>query len=241
MPFFGLSKPWIAKLNTSTNTYSEALKVGEAVSTNVSPNYQNAKCYGDNREVEDVTEFVNAAVTLGVTRIPTAAGVMMFGHTTAQDGSETSNSEDTAGYLGYGFITAEMIGGVKKYRACILLKVKFTEGEEGYQTKGEQITFVTPTINGTAVALADGDWRKKSPAFDTEADADAWIQEMFNVETTSDDEEETDHVYTEAELNEMTVSQIEELATELGYEIGSGNKAEKIAAFLAAQAGTGTE
>jgi len=39
----------------------------------------------------------------------------------------------------------------------------------------------------------------------------------------------------------MTVSQIEDLATELGYEIGSGTKAEKIAAFLAAQTAAGED
>jgi len=234
MAYFGLSKPWIASLNVTTNKYSNALKIGEAVSTNVNPNYVKGELYGDNKQVENVNEFINANVTLGVTRLPATASPMLFGHSVEEDGTEKSNSEDNSPYVGYGFITAEMISGVKKYRACVLYKVQFTEGEEGFQTKGNQINFVTPQLNGTAVALDNGDWRIKSPAFDTEVAADEWIQEQFGVEITA-------HVYTEEELNALTVAQIEAIATERGYEIGSGTKAEKIAAFLTAQTAAGNE
>lgn len=176
MPNFGLSKPWIAKLNPATNTYSDAFKCGKAISTSVTPNYNEAPLYADNIQTENVTEFKNANVNIGTDRLPQQAAVVMFGHTVAKNGEESSRTEDEAGYIGYGFITAEIQSGVKKYRACVLLKVKMKEGEESFETKGESIVFKTPSLSGTAIANDNGEWRIKSPYYATEAEADKWIQ-----------------------------------------------------------------
>lgn len=181
MANFGLSKPWIAKLDPSTDTYSDAFKCGKAVNTTVTPNTNEGQLFADNQQTENVTEFKNASVVLGTDRLPVQAGNVLFGHNTQKDGSEVSNSDDASSYVGYGFITMEILDGVKKYRACILHKVKFAEGEESYQTKGDSITFSTPSLSGTALANNSGDWRTKSPYFETEDKADAWIKEKFNV------------------------------------------------------------
>lgn len=180
MANFGLSKPWIAKLNPN-GTYSDALKCGEAVNTSVTPNYNETPLYGDNRQTENVSEFKNAGVSLGATRMPIKASQVVFGHKITEAGEEKSNTDDTSNYVGYGFITAEMENGVKKYRACVLYKVKFKEGEESYETKGDSIVFKTPTLSGTAMARDDGEWRKKSPYFASEDEADKWIQTEFGV------------------------------------------------------------
>lgn len=65
--------------------------------------------------------------------------------------------------------------------------------------------------------------------------------ESFLTAQAGEETPEEPHVYTEEELTAMTVSQIEDLATELGYETGSGTKAEKIAVFLAAQTAAGED
>lgn len=180
MANFGLSKPWIAKYS-SAGKYTDAFQCGKAVSTAVTPNTVSASLYGDNQQVEQVVEFTNATVTLGVTSLPSEAGPMLFGHKADTAGVETSNTGDSGSYVGYGFVVASMDNGTKKYQACILHKVKFTEGEESYQTKGDQITFATPSLSGTAYGDDNGDWRTKSALFDTEAAADAWIQEKLGV------------------------------------------------------------
>lgn len=187
MANFGLSKPWMASLNPSTGAYSNAFKCGRAVNTSVVPNYNNGKMFADNQQVEDVSEFINASVTLGVDALPATAPSVLFGHTVGEDGTETSAANDSGTYVGYGFITNEVVDGVKKYRACLLLKVKFTEGEESYQTKGDSITFANPNLAGTALAVESGEWRKKSPYFTTETAADAWLQEELGVEQPDPD------------------------------------------------------
>lgn len=181
MANFGLSRPWIAKYNPETNRYNNAFKCGKAVNTSVTPNYNEASMFADNQQTENISEFKNANVSLGVDRLPVQAAGIMFGHTVKESGEEISKTEDSSGYVGYGFITAEMNSGIKKYRACVLLKVQFKEGEESYETKGDSIVFKAPALSGIAMAIDTGEWRKKSPYFDTEEEADQWIQTEFGV------------------------------------------------------------
>lgn len=181
MANFGLSHPWIAKLDPDTEKYSGACKCGMAINTSVTPAYNEASLYADNQERETVKEFKNAAVTIGTDRLPIQVAKVMFGHTEGTSGEEHHNVSDEPNYVGYGFITAEKTDGVKRYRACLLLKVLFSEGEESYETKGDSISFKTPTLSGTATALSDGEWRIKSPYFSTEAEADTWIQKKLGV------------------------------------------------------------
>ena len=176
MANFGLSKPWIAKYNPTTNNYSNAFKCGNAINTAVTPNFNEAGLFGDNRQVENVVEFKNANVSLGVDRMPVIAASVMFGHTVTEEGGEISKASDSANYVGYGFITSEMVDGVKRYRACFLYKVQFKEGEEAYETKGDSIVFKTPALSGTSMSIENGEWRDKSPYFDTEDGADQWLQ-----------------------------------------------------------------
>lgn len=178
MAFYGLSNPYIAKYN-SDGSYETGMNLGEGVSTEVTPAYAEGSLYGDNAQVEAVKEFTSADVTIGVTRVPAAAIPIMFGHTIGSDGVETSNANDSAGYFGYGFIVKKIESGVFKFQGCVLLKVQGTEGTESFQTKGDSVTFQTPSISGKAMAVANGDWRKKSGDFDTEADALAWIKTIL--------------------------------------------------------------
>lgn len=181
MANFGLSKPWVAKYNAETDQYSGGFKCSRAVSTSVTPSYNEASLFADNQQTENVREFKNASVNLGVDRLPLMASKTIFGHEVGENGEEISRTGDSANYVGYGFITAEMLDGVQKYRACLLRKVKFQEGEESYETKGDSIVFKTPSLSGVAMGTNQTDWRIKSPYFDTEAEADEWLQVKLNV------------------------------------------------------------
>lgn len=176
--YFGLSKPWIAKLN-SDGTYDNTnkFKNGAAISTTITPQYSEASLYADNKLDEYIKEFREADVELGVNAMPAVAADVLFGHSVV-DGEIIYNADDSANYVGYGFVPA-LADGVKKYRGVFLPKVKFTEGAEGYQTKGDNITFVTPSLTGKALPGATGTWRIKSEEFDTEAEAEAWILSQF--------------------------------------------------------------
>lgn len=178
MAYFGLSNPYIAKYLSDGN-YTEGFKCGNAVSTSVTPAYNEGSVFGDNKQTEYLKEFKNAAVEAGVTSLPLIAKSVLFGHE-INGNEEISNTEDAANYVGYGFISNEMIKGKRQYGACVLLKVLFAEGADSYATKGDSITFSTPTISGTAIAIDDGKWRKKK-FFDTKKEAEAYIEAILNI------------------------------------------------------------
>lgn len=180
MANFGVSHPWIAEY-VSQGKYRNAFRCNEATNTSVSPAYNEASLYADNREVENIKEFKNASVSLGVSTLPRIAAKIMLGHDVSGDGTEISNTEDSTGYVGYGFITAEIANGKKTFRSCVLPKVKFAEGEEAYESKGSSIVLKAPTLSGTAIGDTDGTWRIKSPQYDTEEEADKWIQVQLGV------------------------------------------------------------
>lgn len=178
MAFFGLSNPYIAKLN-GNGSYSDGFKCNEAVSTSVTPAFNEGSLYGDDRLVEYVKEFKNAAVEAGITRLPISAANILFGHKVT-DNKIVYNVNDAANYVGYGFISTELNNGKRVYGACVLKKVLFAEGADSYTTKGDSITFNTPTISGTAIAPDDGDY-KEVQYFDSKDDADAFIRKVLNI------------------------------------------------------------
>lgn len=181
MANFGLSFPVIAKLNEDTEKYSDVFKCGSAINTSVTPNYNEAALFADNMQKEQVSEFKNAAVELGVDELPIKAAELFFGHKIEEDGTETSNVNDSGFSVGYGFITSAVISGVKKYKACLLLKVKFKENAENYKTKGDNIEFNTPAVSGIATANSHGEWRKKSPYLESENACYTWILQKLGV------------------------------------------------------------
>lgn len=176
MAFYGLSKPYIAKYDAD-GSYSNGMSLGEGISTEVTPAYAEGSLYADNAQKESVKEFTSADVTIGTTKVPAQAIPLMFGHTVdSSTGDETSNSNDSAGYIGYGFVVKKVDNGSFTYQACVLLKVQMNEGTESYETKGDSVTFQTPSLSGKAMAVANGDWRIKSGDLSSEAEAIAWIK-----------------------------------------------------------------
>ena len=185
MAYIGLAYPTFAKLDPTGNTYSDGFKMGEAVSVNLNVNWNDAPLYGDNRLVEQVKEFRDGTLDLGITSIPIAAYETVFGHTVTTDEDVTTivdKTDDLPNVVGVGFVKEEIIEGKRAYWAYWVKKVLFTETGDSAQTKGETIAFQTPTITGTIMALNDKTWRERK-IFDNEADAVAYIDEQAEIVT----------------------------------------------------------
>lgn len=207
MANFGLSLPIIAKLNTNTGTYSDMFQCGKAINTSVVPNYATGSLFADDKKAEDVKEFKDATVSLEVDSMPIKAAEVLFGHKVESNGEITERASDEGNYVGYGFVVRELNEGKKQYKGCILLKVKFQQGEESYTTKGDNITFGTPKLSGSAEQIGVGEepeeWRKKSPFFKLQKEALEWIKEEFNVMTEEGGEAENGETDGEVENGEV--------------------------------------
>lgn len=183
MAYIGLAYPTIAKLNPETNTYSNGFRMGKAVSVNITTNYNEANLTGDNVIAETVKEFRNGTIDLGITTIPIEAYSTVFGHTvtTGEDGTLIiDKTDDVPNYVGVGLLKEELVDGKKSYIAMWIYKVLFTESGESATTKGETISFQTPTITGTIMALDNKQWRERK-IFEEEADAIAYLNEKANI------------------------------------------------------------
>lgn len=179
MAYYGLRYPLIATYNRNTGAYSNGFVCGKAVSVEISPNYTEGSLYGDNEKVEYEKIFTDADITLGTTTLPIEAASVVFGHTV--DGKKTiKKTTDEGRYVGLGIVVDEVISGEKKYCAVIVTCVQFAESAESFTTKGDSITFATPSIAGKGIGDKDSQWAIKN-IFDTTEEALAFIKEYLNI------------------------------------------------------------
>lgn len=179
MANIGFRYPWIAKYTKSTGTYSDGFKCGEGIQINITPNYTEASLYGDDKMVDYEKSLTDATISLGITTLPIQAATVMFGHTVSGQ-KITYKATDEANNVGLGYVSVEKADGDTKYAANIILCAKFADSNGQCNTKGESLTFNTPTIEGKAVSIDDGTWRTVE-MFDTEAAAVSAIKSFLNI------------------------------------------------------------
>lgn len=180
MAFIGLMNPYMARLvDEETKKYEDFFMCGNAMSVNITPNYNEAKLYSNNHLSEYVKEFKDGNMTLGTDRLPIEASKVCFGHEVSEDKSEvTYKTDDSANYVGVGFYANEMVNNVRRYVATVVYKVKFGEASNEYSTKGDTIEFKTPNLEGVIAGISSNEW-KKTKVFDTADEADKWIKDIL--------------------------------------------------------------
>lgn len=178
MANIGFRKVQVASL--TAGVYGTPATVGKAISMSVTPNYTEASLYGDDILAEYEKAFVDADITLGTTYIPAAVQAVMFGHTVATD-EVTSKADDDPGYCGLGAIAQVVKDGTKTFEAIFFPKVKFSEPEGSYETKGDSVTYNTPSFSGKALADETTKiWRVVKGGFADEATAQTWLTSQFS-------------------------------------------------------------
>lgn len=185
MAFYGLRKPFVASYNKETGEYSNGFQCGKAIGVSITPNYVEGSLYADDEQDEYERAFQNANVTLNTNTLPIKAANTMYGHTIDEETGEIIyKTTDESNYVGVGFVVSQTVSGVKSFVATIITCVKFTEAAEDFSTKGESITYVTPSQEGLAIADKNSEWKIKK-TFTDAADAIAFIKSYLNIEDVS--------------------------------------------------------
>lgn len=185
MASIGLSKPYFSVYTESTGAYAGATLMGKATTWELSlDSGSDNVLYGDNAPAESETQFAGGTIAIGTTELDASVIVPLLGVTKTTETIGTASVEvlhyddrQTVPYVGVAAIRKAMIGGVVKYQAIMLNKVKFSNLAESLETQGETITWNTPTIEGT-VSKDDStyhEWKKESGLLATEAEAIAVI------------------------------------------------------------------
>ena len=163
MATIGLDMLYFSKITEDEDgneTYATPEKLAKAISADLSVELVEAILYADDGIAEIVKEFGNGTLSLGIDDIGSAVASVLTGATIDSNGVVISASEDGGEPVAIGFRAKKANG---KYKYFWLYKVKFGIPATNLATKGESITFSTPTIEGTIMRRNKLDSKNKHP------------------------------------------------------------------------------
>lgn len=163
MATIGLDMLYYSKITEDeegNETYATPERLAKAISAELSVELVEAILYADDGIAEIVKEFGNGNLVLGIDDIGSAAASTLTGATIDSNGVVISASEDGGEPVAIGFRAKKANG---KYKYFWLYKVKFGIPATNLATKGESITFSTPTIEGTIMRRNKLDGKNKHP------------------------------------------------------------------------------
>jgi len=188
MATIGLDRLYYAKITegeTGDETYGTPVMLAKAISAELSVELAEATLYADDGAAEIIKEFKNGKLALGVDDIGRKAAEELTGATADENGVLISASEDSGDPVAIGFRAKKANG---KYRYFWLYRLKFGVPSTNLATKGDSITFSTPTIEGTVSRRNKLDGKGNHP-WKAEVNADdqgvapetitSWYQQVY--------------------------------------------------------------
>ena len=151
MATIGLDKLYYAPITEDANgneTYGTPVQLAKAISAELSVELNEATLYADDGQAEAVKEFKSGTISLGIDDLGNEKAAALVGATVDANGVLISSGEDVSQYVAIGFRAKRANG---KYKYFWLYRVLFGIPATSLATKGDSITFSTPTIEGTIV------------------------------------------------------------------------------------------
>ena len=194
MATIGLDKLYYAKITEDENgneTYATPVQLAKAMNADLSVELAEATLYADDGAAEIVKEFKNGTLSLGVDDVGASVASDLTGATLDANGVVVSTSEDGGDPVAVGFRAKKSNG---KYKYYWLYRVKFGIPATNLATKGDSITFSTPTIEGTILRRnkVDGNgkhpWKAEVTEGDSAVTADTitnWYKEVYEPSYTT--------------------------------------------------------
>ena len=167
--------------------YDTAVNLGALNKVSDSPSFNEAKGFGDNALKVHVVKFKECGVATEVTELPRAQMSAISGAEieTGEHKNMRFRDSDKAPYGGLGFYVNKILDdGRDVCMGVFFPKVKAVLQGTEYNTSGDNITLSTGKIQFTAAACDTGDWRIYSDYFDTEEEAETWVNGMFDGTST---------------------------------------------------------
>ena len=179
MAKIGLNNFKYAILDETNETYEAPKSLGKAINCKVSIEKYSAELYADDGLAESDYTFKKGTVNITVDEDDDNVLAEILGHEVGEDGEMIRKDTDIAPYIGMGRILTKLVNGTQKYKVEFLNKVKFSEPEQDEQTKGDNVEFKTPSIEGTVTKLSDGTW-SKTKTFTTKEEAISYLDGLFS-------------------------------------------------------------
>ena len=195
MATIGLDKLFYSKIAEDENgeeTYATPVQLAKAMSAELSVELAEATLYADDGASEIVKEFKSGTLSLGVDDIGASVASDLTGATIDANGVVISTSEDGGDPVAVGFRAKKANG---RYKYYWLYRVKFGIPATNLATKGDSITFSTPTVEGTIMRRnkVDGQgkhpWKAEVTEGDTTVTAETianWYREVYEPSYTTE-------------------------------------------------------
>lgn len=195
MATIGLDKLFYAPITEDENgdeEYGTPVQLAKAMSAELSVELNEATLFADDGAAEIVKEFKSGTLSLGVDDIGVASAEALTGAKVDTNGVLISAGENDAAPVAVGFRAKKSNG---TYRYFWLYRVKFGIPGTNLATKGDSITFSTPTIEGTILRRNKLDGKGEHPwkAEVNEDDAavestviTGWYTEVYEPDYTED-------------------------------------------------------
>lgn len=163
MATIGLDRPYYSKITEDENgdeVYGTPIPLAKAIQADLSIELQEATLYADDNPSEVLKEFKSGTISLGIDDLGAEIASDLTGATIDSNHVLVSASEDAGSPVAVGFRALKANG---KYRYFWLYRVIFGIPATNLQTKGDSITFQTPTIEGTVFRRKKPDGKGKHP------------------------------------------------------------------------------
>lgn len=163
MATIGLDKLYYAKITedeVGNETYEVPKTLAKAVSAELSVELAEATLYADDSAAEIVKEFKSGTLTLGVDDIGIEIASDLTGAQIDRNNVLISAGQDAGSPVAIGFRAKKSNG---KYKYYWLYRVKFGIPAASLATKGDSISFSTPSIEGTVLCRNKVDTSGKHP------------------------------------------------------------------------------
>ena len=163
MATIGLDKLYYSKITEDAEgneTYATPAQLAKAMTADLSVELAEATLYADDGAAEIVKEFKSGTLSLGVDDIGAAVASDLTGSTIDANGVVVSTNADGGAPVAVGFRAKKSNG---KYKYFWLYRVIFGIPAASLATKGDSITFSTPTIEGTILCRNKVDGAGKHP------------------------------------------------------------------------------
>jgi phi13 family phage major tail protein len=153
----GLRDLYFAEL-TADDTYATPVKLSEALTATITPNYTITTLYGDDRAVAVANALGDIDVSITTSDLSDSDYQLLMGSNKNTDGVIEDSVDDVAPYGALGFRLPLEGGGFRYYW---YYKGKFQPPASTHNTKGSGVEFQTPAITGKFVSREDGKWRAR--------------------------------------------------------------------------------
>lgn len=163
-------------------TYGEKITLGELNQVVDAPAFNEVRASGDDHTARYAAFFKEVPIDVTILDMTNENAAAVTG-ATIENGDARNlrfKTTDKAPYGGLGFHVSELMEDNEvKHKGIFFPKAKAVMQGQTYDTKGETVVLQGKKLRFLGLAAKSEDWKIEAPYFDTEEEADAWVDQML--------------------------------------------------------------